>query len=203
MSASGVYTMTKDEKIFDVFLSHSHLDAILVEELAKRLEVHAKLHVWRDKWILVPGEHWQQEMARGLDNVKSCVICIGEQTPKGWFQEEIERAINRQTKDISFRVIPLLLPNSQAINIDNFLELRTWVDFKNGLNDKKEFHRLVCGIKGVAPGRGPQDDSTSESIQMRKKLMQLHELCIEGYIGEDMELEYQRKILDRDLLMEK
>jgi hypothetical protein len=195
--------MTNDEKIFDVFLSHSNLDAILVEELAKQLEDHAKLNVWLDRWILVPGEHWQQEMARGLDNVKSCVVCIGEQTPKGWFQEEIERSINRQSRDSSFRVIPLLLPKSQAIKIDNFLELRTWVDFNNGLDDKKEFHRLVCGIKGVAPGRGPKDDTISESIQMRKKLIQLHKLRIEGLIGEDIELEYQRKILDRDLLMER
>lgn len=90
--------MTNDEKKFDVFLSHSHSDAIFVEDLAKRLEDCAKLRVWIDRWILVPGEHWQQEMARGLDNAKSCVVCMGEQTPKGWFQEEIERAINRQVK---------------------------------------------------------------------------------------------------------
>jgi hypothetical protein len=52
---------------FDVFLSHSHGDAEIVERLGMKLEDEAQLQVWLDKWILVPGEHWQQEMARGLD----------------------------------------------------------------------------------------------------------------------------------------
>lgn len=37
--------MTNDEEIFDVFLSHSHLDAIMVEELAKKLEDQYKFRV--------------------------------------------------------------------------------------------------------------------------------------------------------------
>jgi hypothetical protein len=66
--------------------------------------------VWLDKWVLIPGESWQQAMARGLEQAKTCAVCIGQQTPKGWFREEVERALNRQTKDASFRVIPVILP---------------------------------------------------------------------------------------------
>lgn len=93
---------TKEEETFDVFLSHSHTDAAWVEKLAMRLEDHAKLRVWLDKWILVPGERWQQAIARGLHQAKSCAVCISNQTPEGWFREEIERAINRQNKDSFF-----------------------------------------------------------------------------------------------------
>lgn len=195
--------MTQETEAFDVFLSHSHLDAEEMEELAKRLVDEFELRVWLDKWVLVPGERWQQAIARGLDKAKSCAVCIGKQTPKGWFREEIERAINRQTKDVSFRVIPVLLPNAQAINVDDFLELRTWVDFKNGLDDSRALHILISGIRGVAPGRGPQEDLKSVTILARRKLIHLHHLRIEGLIGEDIEREYQRKILDRDLLMER
>ncbi len=152
-----------DEEIYDVFLSHSHNDAKWVEELAKQLEDREKLHVWLDKWILVPGEPWQQGMARGLNQAKSCVVCNSEQTPKGWFQEEIERAINRQAGNPSFRVIPMLLPGVKDFNGGDFLGLRTWVDFRKGIDDTEAFHRLVSGIKGVAPGRGPQGVATSES----------------------------------------
>ncbi|VVB85168.1 TIR domain protein [uncultured archaeon] len=75
--------MTNDEKIFDVFLSHSHSDAIVVEALAKQLEDEFKFRVWLDKWVLIPGESWEQEIARGLDQAKSCAVCIGKETPEG------------------------------------------------------------------------------------------------------------------------
>ncbi|MBV9690741.1 MAG: toll/interleukin-1 receptor domain-containing protein [Ktedonobacteraceae bacterium] len=139
---------------YDVFLSYSHRDAEWVENLAKRLEDEHDFRVWLDKWVLVPGRSFQQSMALGIDLAKCCVVCISEHTPSGWCREEIERALNRQTSDLSFRVIPLLLPNAKTINVNNFLELRTWVDFR-GPDPAYAFHTLVCGIKGVPPGRWP------------------------------------------------
>src|SRR5215207_1362630 len=121
--------------MYDVFLSHAHHDAELVENLAVRLADQENLQVWLDKWVLVPGEQWQPELARGLNEVKCCVICIGAHTPRGWFEQEIQLALNRQTQDPAFRVIPLLLPGAQEVDINQFLQLRTWVDLKEGLDD--------------------------------------------------------------------
>lgn len=117
---------------FHVFLSHSHQDAIWVKDLAERLEDECSFRVWLDIWILIPGNPWQQEMARGLEQAGCCAVCIGKTTPMGWFKEEIQKALNRQTTDPSFRVIPVLLPNADPINVNDFLELRTWVDFGHG-----------------------------------------------------------------------
>jgi hypothetical protein len=77
---------------YDAFLSHSHQDAESVEALARRLEDEAGLRVWLDQWVLVPGESWRQAMARGLDESRCCLVCVGRQTPRGWFDEEIGRA---------------------------------------------------------------------------------------------------------------
>jgi len=183
---------------FDVFLSHSQVDASCVEELAKALADRAKLNVWLDKWVLVPGASWQQEMAKGLDEAHSCAVCIGKQTPSGWFTQEIERALNRQSKEDSFRVIPVLLPEAQKVNIDNFLELRTWVDFCEGLDDAEAFHRLVCGIRGVPPGRGPYDHGIAQigHSEVRDKLLQIRTLRVERLIDDDVALEFQRRLLD-------
>jgi hypothetical protein len=142
---------------FDVFLSHAHSDAEVVEKLGIRLSNEVKLKVWLDKWVLVPGEHWQQEMAKGLNQARTCAICIGAHTPEGWFREEIERAINRQVRDNAFRVIPVILPGDNQNLVDNFLELRTWVDFKNGIHDNHAFHILVSGIQWIPPGRNPYE----------------------------------------------
>ncbi len=183
---------------FDVFLSHCHDDADIVEELATKLEDKANLRVWLDKWTLIPGEHWQQEMAKSLSKVKTCAICIGSDTPTGWFKEEIEKALNRQTKDKSFRVIPILLPGAQETNIVDFLELRTWADLKNGINDEKNFHILVSGILGVPPGRfRTEENSNSPNSKVREKLIEIKTLHDEMLISEDIAKEFQRKLVEK------
>jgi hypothetical protein len=128
---------------FDVFLSHSHEDSNIVEKLAAKLQDERHFRVWLDKWILVPGNDWQREMAQGLEKAKTCGVCISRNTPSGWFREEIARALNRQSKDPSFRVIPIILPNGDNKIVDDFLELRTWVDFKDGIDDGYSLHVLV------------------------------------------------------------
>ncbi len=141
------------QKLFDVFLSHNHVDADVVEKLGTLLEDEGRLQVWLDKWVLVPGEQWEQGLARALAEAGSCAVCIGKKTPAGWFSQEIQRALNRQTREPSFRVIPVILPGGDQSLVDNFLELRTWVQFKDSLDDRDALHRLISGIKGTSPGR--------------------------------------------------
>jgi hypothetical protein len=147
--------MSNSQPEFDAFLSYSHRDAAWVETLAQRLEDEHGFKVWLDKWVLVPGGSWQQAIAKGLNQAKTCVICLGAQTPRGWFRQEIERALDLQTKNDSFRVIPLLLPNVSMDNIPDFLGLRTWADFRQGKDQKYNFHVLKCGIMGEPVGRWP------------------------------------------------
>lgn len=184
---------------FDVFLSHAHVDAEAVELLGVRLQDKGKFNVWLDKWILIPGGHWQQEMAKGLEQAKTCAVCIGRNTPAGWFREEIERALNRQTKDVSFRVIPVILPAGDRTLVDNFLELRTWVDFNYGAQDEYAFHLLSCGIKGVAPGRyvPSVEAPTPDMTAIRDNLLRIRILRKEQLIDDDIALEYQRRLLDK------
>ncbi len=141
-------------KAHDVFLSHSHDDAEIVEQLAKLLRDRG-LKVWLDKWVLIPGRPWRQGMAKGLDEAKSCAVCFGNKTPRGWFDQEIGRALNRQTQDPNYGVIPVILPDGDHSLVDDFLELRTWVVFSNSIDDADALHRLDCGIKGISPGSGP------------------------------------------------
>lgn len=184
---------------YDVFLSHAHVDAEVVESLATKLADEFGFRVWLDRWVLVPGEHWQQEMALGLDKAKACVACIGQHTPGGWFREEIERAMNRQVKDNSFRVIPLILPDGDPALVDSFLELRTWVDFRKGLHDNYAFHVLRSGIEGVPPGRNPYIDiADKDKVKaVREKLARIRLLRSERLIDDDIALEYQRRLLDQ------
>lgn len=187
------------EPTFDVFLSHAHVDGALVEKLGARLVDEAHLSVWLDKWVLVPGEHWQQEMAKGLERARCCAVCIGTHTPKGWFREEIQRALNRQARDPAFRVIPVILPDGEHDLVDAFLELRTWVDFKEGIEDGNAFHILLSGVKGIPPGRySPASPDADASLALiRDDLARIRTLRKEQLIDDDIALEYQRRLLDK------
>jgi hypothetical protein len=189
---------------YDVFLSYAHPDAEIVEQIGARLVDEGRFRVWLDKWVLIPGADWQPAMARGLNQARTCAVCIGHQTPKGWFGQEIQRALNRQVRDNSFRVIPVILPEGDRGLVDNFLELRTWVDFKNGIKDQIAFHLLVSGIRGVPPGRNPtnipthiKEDNNNTLVIVREKLEDIRTLRDEQLIDDDIALEYQRRLLER------
>ena len=189
---------------WDVFLSHSHLDADWVEELAKRLEDERRLQPWLDRWVLVPGKPWQREIARGLEQASSCAVCLGRHTPQGWFENEIGKALNRQAKDREFRVIPVLLPGANAglaeTLQDTFLDLNTWVDFREQSDPDRAFHLLVCGVKGIAPGRWtPPAPSNSPGAEIVEKLHQLQQLRQASLVDDTVAVDVQRKIVEKHL----
>lgn len=188
-----------DEKeiIWDVFLSHSHDDADDVDFIAQRLVDDGLFEVWLDKWILIPGKPWQRDIAKGLNKTSCCAVFVGDKTPEGWFRQEIERALDRQAKDDKFRVLAVLLPNADINCVDQFLGLRSWVDFRNGLNNEKEFHKLFSAVRGVAPGRGPAPPSKDEKMkQVEVDLEKIQKLLRARLIEEDIAKEYQRKLMD-------
>jgi hypothetical protein len=184
-------------------VSHSHRDAEVVEVIAKKLEDEYHLKIWLDKWILIPGEPYRQKMSKGIDQAKTCIVVIGSTTPKGWFDEEIGKALSRQTKDDSFRVIPLLLPNAPDSYVADFLELRTKVKFKKSIDELEAFHYLICGVKGIQPGRFKSDyHEDAASAESEDKLKKINALYDKSLIDESVKIEYQRLIIN-DLLNNK
>lgn len=142
--------------IYDAFLSHNSKDKPSVEFLATKLEDTAKLRVFLDKWNLIPGDPWQEDIEKAMDRSKSVVIFLGPSGIGGWHNEEMRSALDKRVKKKIYRVVPVLLPNAgipEEGTIPTFLSRLTWVDFNNGLNDDNAFSRLIAGIKGIPPGR--------------------------------------------------
>lgn len=141
---------------YDVFLSHHSSDKPHVEWLAARLEDDAGLRPFLDKWHLVPGEPWQEELETALDQSATCAVFLGPSGLGGWENEEMRAALDERVRNRSFRVIPVLLPGANLKDetlLPRFLRRLTWVDFRAGLDDPAAFQRLVAGIRGQAPGR--------------------------------------------------
>jgi WD40 repeat protein len=144
---------------FDVFLSHARLDELEVEKLA-RLLMLKEIRPWFDKWELIPGEPWQEAIEKALESCPACAVCIGANGVDGWQTEQMNAAIQRQVSKKQSRVIPILLPGAERgerSSLPLFLEGRAWVDFYGPLEDEQTLHRLIAGIRGEAPGPGPEE----------------------------------------------
>ena len=142
---------------YDVFLSHNGKDKDAVEYLARRLEDETGLKVFLDKWNLIPGDSWQEDLEQALAASRTVAAFLGPSGIGGWHNEEMREALNRRVSDPARRVIPVLLPGTTMPDkneIPSFLARLTWVDFRKDLDDKDAFRRLVAGIRGERPGRG-------------------------------------------------
>ena len=140
---------------YDVFLSHTSGDKDAVERIARRLRAEAQLEPFLDKWHLIPGNPWQEELEQALNQSRTCAVFLGPADLGPWENEEMRLALDKRTGNPAFRVIPVLLPNTQMPEkgpLPGFLRRVTWVDFRGGLDDADAFHHLVSGIKGIAPG---------------------------------------------------
>ena len=159
MTQSGPDYAEEDAVVtdFDIFLSHNSVDKASVEIVAHKLQTEG-LNPWLDKWCLVPGRPWQQELATILRSCPTIGVFIGQNGLGDWAREELLVAQDRAAKERSFRLIPILLPGvSDPFDygkLPPFLAQRTWVDFRRGLDLPRPLRTLVSAVKGLPPGSG-------------------------------------------------
>ena len=144
---------------YDVFLSHSGSDKPAVEELARRLKRDG-IQPFLDKWNLIPGDPWQEPLEEALINSAACAVFIGPGGFSPWHNEEMRTAIEHRVSASRgrYRIIPVLLPGASRPGEEKLpplLRRTTWVQFSRTLDDAEAFRRLVCGIRGIEPGAGP------------------------------------------------
>lgn len=143
---------------YDTFLSYKTADKPAVEALARRLRDDG-ISPWLDEWNLIPGKPWQEAIEQALDNCATCCVFIGPTGIGRWQKAEVRSATDERIEKGDYRVIPVLLPGAereQRGSLPKFLRQTTWVEFRDGLEDEEAFRRLVCGIRGRAPGPGAE-----------------------------------------------
>lgn len=65
------------EFLFDVFISYSSKDCVLVRVVAESLR-QAQLRVWFDEWEIQPGDHILMKIEEGLEQSRRMVLCMSE-----------------------------------------------------------------------------------------------------------------------------
>ena len=63
-----------DNFSYDVFLSHSLKDKVVVRDIAERLKKDG-LKVWFNEWSIKAGDNISQKIEEGLENSRVLVLC--------------------------------------------------------------------------------------------------------------------------------
>ena len=93
------------------------------------------------------------------------VALVGPSGIGEWQHREIQLGLSRQASAAkagqAFPVIPVLLPKvaNDDIPVGRFLNLNTWVDLRNGLDDPESMQRLIAGAQGAAVDAATKEKS--------------------------------------------
>src|SRR5689334_13027945 len=92
-----------------VFLSHSSADASAARVVAQLLR-NAGLTVWLELDEITPGNAWLPDLENALQASTHFVILVGKTGVRRWVEREVRYALERNTDEPDYRIIPLLLP---------------------------------------------------------------------------------------------
>jgi TIR domain/FHA domain len=134
--------------VYDLFISYHWRDRESVERVARELR-ERNLKVFLDRWYLIPGRSWVQALEQTLGDCKAIAIFLGPHGMGRWQQREKELALDRQARDVTFPVIPVLLAGSDPAL--GFLQVNTWVDLRHGPTPEA-IDVLVRAAHGQPPG---------------------------------------------------
>jgi len=132
---------------FHVFLCHNSKDKPEVRLLADRLRQQGILS-WIDEQGMLAGPFVPQ-LEEVIEGIPAVLIVVGPNSFGPWQRQEYYAFYQRyveQTKDRSFKIIPVLLPGVSSVpELPTFMRGLNWVDFRqvNGLENKEQMHRLV------------------------------------------------------------
>jgi hypothetical protein len=134
----------------NLFLSHAGEDSAAAKDLANRLR-QAGLEVWLDVDELKPGDRWMEALEQALARATAFAVCVGRSGIQRWVDREVRVALDRNTRDHSFRIIPILGPGSAPESLPAFLSHHQWLDLRQGVREPSELQQLVGAILEKEP----------------------------------------------------
>ena len=174
-----------------VFLCHASGDKPAVRDLYKRL-IAEGVDAWLDEEKLLPGQDWNDEILRALQESDAIIICLSKTSvsKEGYVQREIKEALEKAKEKPSgtIFVIPSKLDDCE---IPNYLKQWQWVDLfaENG------FVRLLRSLKLRADRVGATIEPSgyeSEDKEAERRLDQLYTEGLAAFYTEDWDRAYQR-----------
>src|SRR5512135_1534975 len=135
----------------DLFLSYNSRDRAAVQKVRTLLGARG-VSVFLDRESLGLGLNWFEPLERTLRQVRGVVVFLGPNGLGRWQRREMALALERQTREATFPVIPILLPETEAGDYSGFLLLNTYADLRGGLDDPGTLDAIMRAVRGPATG---------------------------------------------------
>ncbi|MFM7168233.1 MAG: TIR domain-containing protein [Planctomycetaceae bacterium] len=154
--------MTDNSEISKAFLSHNSRDKTAVKVIKGLLEQGDRpVPCWFDENDLRSQGTWISQLEDAVATCGAAVVFYGPDGHGPVHKYEIDlllkRAMYDQGRD-AIRLVLVLLPGAQETEIQGFVSLHMWADFRKGLDDAAALQRLRAFILGEAPKSGLGDD---------------------------------------------
>lgn len=133
-----------NKRNYDIFLSHSHTDAIFAEVLYTWLTGVAGLTVWFDKTQLGAGSFLATDLQAAIGNCRSIILIVsGESMSKGWVRNEYNSAMDERANNQDFRIIAIKIGES---NTQELMKGTTWIEIDSPEINAKLAYSLIRGL---------------------------------------------------------
>ena len=146
-----------------VFLSHASADAPAAKAVAQLLH-HAGLDVWLELDQIKPGQPWLPTLEAALASSTHFVVLVGPAGVQRWVEREVRYALERNTQNPSYVVIPLLLgAGIDEKSLPLFLRQHQYLSLDWQKPDLAVVQQVAAAISGapaqrvnlLAPGESP------------------------------------------------
>jgi WD40 repeat protein/energy-coupling factor transporter ATP-binding protein EcfA2 len=138
---------------YDVFVSYSRADRLHAADIDSVLRAKG-LKPFFDSRNLPPGLPWLRALEQAIGAAKAVIVLIGANGFGNTQQYERDLALYRQTREPTFPVIPVILPEAASDRPFDFLQILTWIDFSHvtKVSDAPdELEHLLTAVRGGSP----------------------------------------------------
>ncbi len=155
------------ERTPQIFLCHANEDKLQVQELYHKLKA-AGYHPWLDKYDLLPGQKWRQEIKKLISHPYNLVVvCLSKNstTKRGMVQREINWALG-VLDEIPEDMIYLIPARLEPCQVPGRLSHLQWVDLFDRLNGFDNLKRALDFEIDKRPDEMPYVPSISKEKEV-------------------------------------
>lgn len=153
-------TLPVHRRPFAVFLSHAHVDNMLVEKMYCWLQQVAGIDVWLDSRRMDGGSSIREGLTTGIEQCRGMLIlATKEAVHKGWVSYEVDVAMDERARSRGdFRVIPIRV---EGACVDSIARGLTWIDMPTGTFDLATAGAI---LRALFPSDRHKDPRTSRDV---------------------------------------
>jgi len=154
-----------EQKMLKIFLCHAPEDKPTVHELYRQLSAEGWLDVWLDVEKILPGQDWDLETQKAVEQSNIVIACISNQSvnKEGYIQKELRNilSIAEEKPEGTIFVIPLKLEDCEVPR-----QMQNWqsVDYYPIPKRNQAYSRLMKSLEQRAQDLDIPTKATSNNI---------------------------------------